>query len=124
MQQGLVAPLDPNHTAVVAAARKLAKQAAVARAEKQVGGPCRRSNLSSCYNHILLLLWHYCHACSSEAASCRAVLQLQLSAAAVVDLHGSCEQVHATSTGSSAASIQYIHSWLLHFCYMCGGTYY
>jgi hypothetical protein len=37
MQQGLVAPLDPNHTAVVAAARKLAKQAATARAEKQVG---------------------------------------------------------------------------------------
>ncbi|KAF6266560.1 hypothetical protein COO60DRAFT_1632663 [Scenedesmus sp. NREL 46B-D3] len=36
MQQGLVGALDPNHTAVVAAARKLARQAAVARAEKQL----------------------------------------------------------------------------------------
>lgn len=47
MQQGLVAPLDPNHAAVVAAARKLAKQAAVARAEKQVRAAAAGSTCSS-----------------------------------------------------------------------------
>jgi hypothetical protein len=47
MQQGLVAPLDPHHSAVVEAARKLAKQAAVARAEKQVRAAGASSRYSS-----------------------------------------------------------------------------
>lgn len=37
LQQGLIAPLEASHFAVVTAARKLAQQAAIDRAEQQVG---------------------------------------------------------------------------------------
>jgi hypothetical protein len=80
MQQGLVAPLDPNHTAVVAAARKLAKHAAVARAEKQVGRPRNTAAWAvTTTTAVLLLLWR----CTPEAASLLVVQGLLLTAAFV-----------------------------------------